>query len=86
MLEAAGSVVEAALGLSGVFRIWAMCDVDNVASARVLEKTGMQLVLGLDCRGHGLSGKPHDPNAYDGNQVANDVLAVMDAIGSTAPP
>jgi ribosomal-protein-alanine N-acetyltransferase len=41
--EAAGRVVEAALGLSGVFRIWAMCDVDNVPSARVLEKTGMQL-------------------------------------------
>jgi pimeloyl-ACP methyl ester carboxylesterase len=38
-------------------------------------------VVGMDCRGHGLSGKPHDPNAYDGNQMADDVLAVMDAIG-----
>jgi len=38
-------------------------------------------VVGLDCRGHGLSGKPHDPSAYDGNQMADDVLAVMDAMG-----
>src|SRR5215471_16797033 len=38
-------------------------------------------VVGMDCRGHGLSGKPHDPSAYAGDQVPNDVLAVMDAIG-----
>jgi pimeloyl-ACP methyl ester carboxylesterase len=38
-------------------------------------------VVTLDCRGHGLSGKPHDPNAYEGNQMADDVIAVMDAIG-----
>jgi len=24
-------------------------------------------VVGLDCRGHGRSGKPHDHGAYDGN-------------------
>jgi len=38
-------------------------------------------VVGLDCRGHGRSGKPHNPGAYDGNQMADDVLAVMDAVG-----
>ena len=38
-------------------------------------------VVALDCRGHGLSGKPHDPNAYEGNQMADDVIAVMDAVG-----
>jgi pimeloyl-ACP methyl ester carboxylesterase len=38
-------------------------------------------VVGLDCRGHGLSGKPHDPSAYDGNRFADDVIAVMDAVG-----
>jgi pimeloyl-ACP methyl ester carboxylesterase len=38
-------------------------------------------VVGIDFRGHGLSGKPHDPSAYDGDQVPNDVLAVMDADG-----
>jgi RimJ/RimL family protein N-acetyltransferase len=25
-----------------IFRIWAVCDVDNAASARVMEKAGMQ--------------------------------------------
>jgi pimeloyl-ACP methyl ester carboxylesterase len=35
----------------------------------------------MDCRGHGLSGKPHDSIAYVGNLVADDVLAVMDAVG-----
>jgi pimeloyl-ACP methyl ester carboxylesterase len=38
-------------------------------------------VIGLDCRGHGSSGKPHSPEAYAGNQIPDDVLAVMDAIG-----
>jgi pimeloyl-ACP methyl ester carboxylesterase len=38
-------------------------------------------VIGLDCRGHGNSGKPHSPEAYAGNQIPDDVLAVMDAVG-----
>jgi pimeloyl-ACP methyl ester carboxylesterase len=38
-------------------------------------------VVGMDCRGHGRSGKPHDPRAYEGHQVADGVLAVMDAVG-----
>jgi pimeloyl-ACP methyl ester carboxylesterase len=38
-------------------------------------------VIGLDCRGHGRSGKPHSPAAYAGNQIPDDVLAVMDAVG-----
>jgi RimJ/RimL family protein N-acetyltransferase len=40
--EAADAVVRAALELPGVYRISARCDVDTVASARVLEKVGMQ--------------------------------------------
>ncbi len=36
-------------------------------------------VIALDCRGHGRSGKPHESAAYDGSQMADDVLAVMDA-------
>jgi [ribosomal protein S5]-alanine N-acetyltransferase len=40
--EAAEAVVAWALAQVGVFRVWAVCDVDNVASARVLEKIGMQ--------------------------------------------
>jgi pimeloyl-ACP methyl ester carboxylesterase len=38
-------------------------------------------VIGLDFRGHGASGKPHDPAAYAGNQMPDNVLAVMDALG-----
>jgi pimeloyl-ACP methyl ester carboxylesterase len=38
-------------------------------------------VVALDCRGHGLSGKPHNPDAYEGNQMADDVIAVLDAVG-----
>jgi pimeloyl-ACP methyl ester carboxylesterase len=38
-------------------------------------------VIGLDCRGHGRSGKPHDASAYAGNTMADDVLTVMDVLG-----
>ncbi|HYD49827.1 MAG TPA: GNAT family N-acetyltransferase [Terriglobales bacterium] len=41
--EAARAVIGAALSLPQVYRAWATCDVENVASARVLEKAGMQL-------------------------------------------
>jgi pimeloyl-ACP methyl ester carboxylesterase len=37
--------------------------------------------IGLDLRGHGRSGKPHAPEAYAGNRIPDDVLAVMDAVG-----
>jgi [ribosomal protein S5]-alanine N-acetyltransferase len=40
--EAADAVVRAALALPGASRVWAKCDVDNAASARVMEKVGMQ--------------------------------------------
>jgi RimJ/RimL family protein N-acetyltransferase len=39
--EAARAVLEWASTLDGVHRIWATCDVENGASARVLEKIGM---------------------------------------------
>jgi pimeloyl-ACP methyl ester carboxylesterase len=38
-------------------------------------------VVALDCRGHGASGKPHDPESYSGTAMADDVIAVMDAEG-----
>jgi len=40
--EAAEAVVAWALAQADVLRVWAVCDVDNAASARVLEKIGMQ--------------------------------------------
>lgn len=41
----------------------------------------LRRVVALDCRGHGLSGKPHDSEAYDGDRMARDVLNLMDYLG-----
>ncbi len=40
--EAARAVVEWALDQAGIYRVAAFCDVENPASARVMEKVGMQ--------------------------------------------
>ena len=40
--EAAQALVAFGFGKLGMHRIYAFCDTDNLASARVLEKTGMQ--------------------------------------------
>lgn len=37
-----------------------------------------RLVLGLDCRGHGRSEKPHDPAAYARRTMADDVVRLLD--------
>ena len=42
MPEAVSAVIDWTLSSAGIFRVWAVCDVDNVASARVLEKVGMK--------------------------------------------
>ena len=42
MTEAARCVVEHALTQQGLYRVQAFCDVDNIPSARVLEKVGMR--------------------------------------------
>jgi pimeloyl-ACP methyl ester carboxylesterase len=36
------------------------------------------LVIGLDCRGHGRSEKPHDPAAYARRTLAGDVARLLD--------
>jgi pimeloyl-ACP methyl ester carboxylesterase len=36
-------------------------------------------IVAMDCRGHGDSGKPHDPESYGHDRMAEDVIAVMDA-------
>ena len=38
-------------------------------------------VIGLDCRGHGRSDKPHDPLAYALDVMAGDVLRLLDHLG-----
>jgi RimJ/RimL family protein N-acetyltransferase len=40
--EALRPVVAWALGQPAVYRVWAVCDVENRASARVMEKVGME--------------------------------------------
>lgn len=42
MTEAVGAVVRWAVAEVDVYRVWAVCDVENTASARVMEKVGMQ--------------------------------------------
>jgi pimeloyl-ACP methyl ester carboxylesterase len=42
-------------------------------------------IVAMDCRGHGESGKPHDPASYGHDRMADDVVTVMQACGlSTA--
>jgi RimJ/RimL family protein N-acetyltransferase len=42
MTEAVRAVTDWALAQADIYRVWAVCDVANHASARVLEKAGMQ--------------------------------------------
>jgi [ribosomal protein S5]-alanine N-acetyltransferase len=41
MTEAVTYLSNMTLAVPEVYRVWAVCDVDNIASARVLEKSGM---------------------------------------------
>jgi pimeloyl-ACP methyl ester carboxylesterase len=38
-------------------------------------------VIALDCRGHGKSGKPHEPEGYSGETMGDDVIGLMDHLG-----
>jgi pimeloyl-ACP methyl ester carboxylesterase len=38
-------------------------------------------ITAMDCRGHGMSDKPHDPASYGHERMAQDALAVMDEAG-----
>ena len=40
-------------------------------------------VIATDARGHGRSGKPHDPASYDGDSMVLDAQAVLDHLGVT---
>jgi pimeloyl-ACP methyl ester carboxylesterase len=52
------------------------CWIDNGILAQL---TRDHRVVALDLRGHGLSGKPHDPAAYD--EIGKDVIRLMDHLG-----
>ena len=40
-----------------------------------------RLVIGMDCRGHGRSDKPHDPAAYGRGEMAEDVARLLGHLG-----
>jgi RimJ/RimL family protein N-acetyltransferase len=66
MTEAAQAVVDLALSLPGVYRVWAVCDVENLASARVMQKVGL-LQEGIMRRylvHPALDGEPRDVYLY----------------------
>jgi [ribosomal protein S5]-alanine N-acetyltransferase len=66
MTEALGAVVAYGFSLPGLYRIWALCDVDNLASARVMEKAGMTFegVLRRYVLHPNLSDEPRDARCY----------------------
>jgi pimeloyl-ACP methyl ester carboxylesterase len=43
-------------------------------------------VVAMDCRGHGESDKPHTTQGYRHDEMADDVVAVIDAAGLVASP
>jgi len=47
--EAASTIVLWASNLPGIYRVWATCDTENLASARVLEKSGLSREAMLRC-------------------------------------
>jgi RimJ/RimL family protein N-acetyltransferase len=42
MTESLKSIIDWALNQNDIYRVWAVCDIDNTASARVMSKAGMQ--------------------------------------------
>ena len=46
------------------------------------ERQGYRIVA-LDLRGHGMSDKPHEPDAYAGDVMVGDVIALMDHLKLT---
>lgn len=66
MVEALRPVLDYWLARPEVFRVWATCDVENRASARVLEKAGLELegTLRKWERHPNLSDEPRDALCY----------------------
>lgn len=60
-------------GFSGSSQLWLSNGVANALKSD-------HRVIAIDCRGHGLSAKPHDPESY-GPQMAEDVIELMDYLG-----
>jgi pimeloyl-ACP methyl ester carboxylesterase len=41
----------------------------------------LRRIIALDCRGHGMSDKPHDSSMYAMDEMADDVVRLMDHVG-----
>lgn len=66
MTEATQAIIQWALQQEGIYRVWAVCDVENTASARVMEKAGMQKegILRRFILHPNLSSEPRDCYCY----------------------
>ena len=66
MTEALRAVLELAFTLPGMYRVWALCDVDNVGSARVMEKAGLTFegVMRRHTIHPNISPEPRDMRCY----------------------
>jgi RimJ/RimL family protein N-acetyltransferase len=64
--EAAKVIIQWALDQESIYRVWAICDVENYASARVMEKAGMQKegILRRFTIHPNISSKPRDCYCY----------------------
>ena len=64
--EAIKPLIEWAFKQKNVFRVWAICDTDNKASVRVLEKVGMKYegLLRREIIHPNISSKPRDSYCY----------------------
>ena len=73
--EGDGSPLVLHHGLTGAHEGWS-----NLANYVDALKDKYQLVL-MDARGHGRSGKPHEPEMYGMEYMVGDVTAVLDELG-----
>jgi RimJ/RimL family protein N-acetyltransferase len=66
MTEAVKGIIAWALKQKDIFRVWAVCDIDNKASARVMQKAGMKCegVLTRWSVHPNLSAEPRDSYCY----------------------
>ncbi len=66
MTEALRAVLDFAFTLPGMYRVWAVCDVDNVGSARVMEKAGLSFegILRRHTMHPNVSAEPRDVRCY----------------------
>jgi pimeloyl-ACP methyl ester carboxylesterase len=56
----------------------ASLETNWVATGWIETLTPLRQVIAFDCRGHGRSGRPPDPAAYDVEEMNDDVVRLMD--------